>query len=97
MVNFYIAMAAAVRSKSDDSTNVHPPPGSPSPGLPANRRALEPGLAGAGDGGDHGRVDATQAGNDSENAPMLAINRNLGYQPLPGAYQLTNHLTAISD
>lgn len=25
--------------------------------------------------------------------PMLAIIRNLGYQPLPGAYQLTNHLT----
>ena len=38
-----------------------------------------------------------RTGNDSENAPMLAINRNLGYQPLPGAYQLTKHLTTISD
>ncbi|MCP4425543.1 MAG: GNAT family N-acetyltransferase [Chloroflexi bacterium] len=26
--------------------------------------------------------------NDSENAPMLAINRKLGYQPLPGTYLL---------
>ena len=24
--------------------------------------------------------------NDSENAPMLAINRKLGYKPLPGKY-----------
>jgi RimJ/RimL family protein N-acetyltransferase len=26
--------------------------------------------------------------NDSENAPMLAINRRLGYQPEPGYYRL---------
>lgn len=26
--------------------------------------------------------------NDSENAPMLAINRKLGYQPQPGMYDL---------
>ncbi len=26
--------------------------------------------------------------NDSENAPMLAINRKLGYQPLPGIYRM---------
>lgn len=25
--------------------------------------------------------------NDSENAPILAINRKLGYQPQPGLYQ----------
>jgi GNAT superfamily N-acetyltransferase len=32
--------------------------------------------------------------NDSENAPMLAINRKLGYQPQPGLYQYTLTLTA---
>jgi GNAT superfamily N-acetyltransferase len=26
--------------------------------------------------------------NDSNNAPMLAINRKLGYQPEPGAYRI---------
>jgi len=26
--------------------------------------------------------------NDSENAPMLAINRTLGYQPEPGYYRM---------
>ena len=26
--------------------------------------------------------------NDSENAPMLAVNRKLGYQPLPGLYRV---------
>jgi GNAT superfamily N-acetyltransferase len=36
-----------------------------------------------------------RTGNDSENAPMLAINRKLGYQPLPGAYQLTKHLASL--
>ena len=30
--------------------------------------------------------------NDSENAPMLAINRKLGYQPHPGIYRLVNRL-----
>ncbi len=30
--------------------------------------------------------------NDSENAPMLAINRKLGYQPLPGLYRVTLNL-----
>jgi hypothetical protein len=32
--------------------------------------------------------------NDSENAPMLAINRKLGYQPQPGLYRYTLDLTA---
>ena len=30
--------------------------------------------------------------NDSRNAPMLAINRKLGYQPLPGVYILTRRI-----
>ena len=30
--------------------------------------------------------------NDSENAPMLAINRKLGYKPLPGKYLLHKQL-----
>ena len=30
--------------------------------------------------------------NDSENAPMLAINRKLGYKPLPGKYLLHREL-----
>jgi RimJ/RimL family protein N-acetyltransferase len=30
--------------------------------------------------------------NDSENAPMLAINRKLGYKPLPGNYLLHKQL-----
>jgi RimJ/RimL family protein N-acetyltransferase len=30
--------------------------------------------------------------NDSENAPMLAINRKLGYQPQPGTYLLHRQL-----
>ena len=33
--------------------------------------------------------------NDSENAPMLAINRKLGYQPQPGLYLYTLDLTTI--
>jgi hypothetical protein len=31
--------------------------------------------------------------NDSENAPILAINRKLGYQPRPGLYQYALTLT----
>jgi hypothetical protein len=31
--------------------------------------------------------------NDSLNAPMLAINRKLGYCPLPGYFRLVKHLT----
>lgn len=30
--------------------------------------------------------------NDSTNAPMLAVNRRLGYRPLPGDYRLVAHL-----
>ncbi|MDA1278417.1 MAG: GNAT family N-acetyltransferase [Chloroflexi bacterium] len=30
--------------------------------------------------------------NDSENAPMLAVNRKLGYKPWPGAYSLKAHI-----
>lgn len=30
--------------------------------------------------------------NDSQNAPMLAINRKLGYQPRPGIFRLVNQL-----
>lgn len=37
-----------------------------------------------------------RTGNDSENAPMLAINRKLGYQPLPGAYQLVKSLGLVN-
>jgi len=32
--------------------------------------------------------------NDSENAPMLAINRKLGYRPEPGYYRMRSDLTA---
>lgn len=39
-------------------------------------------------GADHIRTH-----NNSENAPMLAINRKLGYQPEPGVYTLTKQLT----
>lgn len=31
--------------------------------------------------------------NDSLNAPMLAINRKLGYRPLPGYFRLVKHVT----
>ncbi|HWI52733.1 MAG TPA: GNAT family N-acetyltransferase [Symbiobacteriaceae bacterium] len=37
--------------------------------------------------GRHGFAKLT-TNNDSENAPMLAINRKLGYQPVPGVYLL---------
>lgn len=30
--------------------------------------------------------------NDSENAPMLAINRKLGYQQEPGIYEMLKNL-----
>ena len=30
--------------------------------------------------------------NDSENGPMLAINRKLGYQPEPGLYRVVRDL-----
>jgi GNAT superfamily N-acetyltransferase len=30
--------------------------------------------------------------NDSQNAPMLAVNRKLGYQPLPGVYRMVKQL-----
>lgn len=35
--------------------------------------------------------------NDGENAPILAINRNLGYQPQPGLYQYIHELRAADD
>lgn len=33
--------------------------------------------------------------NDSENAPMLAVNRKLGYQPAPGYYRMRARLAAV--
>lgn len=30
--------------------------------------------------------------NDSQNAPVLAINRKLGYVPRPGIFRLIKHL-----
>ncbi|HEY7850574.1 MAG TPA: hypothetical protein VIC27_10950, partial [Ktedonobacterales bacterium] len=30
--------------------------------------------------------------NDSQNAPMLAVNRKLGYQPQPGFYRMRAQL-----
>lgn len=38
------------------------------------------------------RAAYIRTGNDSENAPTLAINRKLGYQPLPGAYQIVKRV-----
>ena len=35
--------------------------------------------------------------NDGENAPILAINRNLGYQPRPGLYHYIHELRAADD
>ena len=32
--------------------------------------------------------------NDSENAPMLAVNRKLGYQPAPGYYRMSARLAS---
>lgn len=37
-------------------------------------------------------ADSIRTSNDSENAPMLAINRKLGYKPKPGAYLLQKDL-----
>jgi GNAT superfamily N-acetyltransferase len=37
---------------------------------------------------------AIRTHNDSQNAPMLAINRKLGYQPEPGYYMLVKELDA---
>ncbi|MEZ4860632.1 MAG: GNAT family N-acetyltransferase [Caldilineaceae bacterium] len=38
-------------------------------------------------------ADYIRTNNNSENAPMLTINRKLGYQPQPGSYTLTKKLT----
>jgi len=35
--------------------------------------------------------------NDSENAPMLAVNRKLGYQPQPGRWILRKELQPVTD
>lgn len=37
-------------------------------------------------------VDYIRTNNDSDNAPMLAINRKLGYQAVPGLYWMTKML-----
>lgn len=37
-------------------------------------------------------VKMLRTNNDAENAPMLAINRKLGYQPEPGYYRLVEYL-----
>ena len=37
-------------------------------------------------------ADYISTNNDSENAPMLAINRRLGYQPEPGFYRMMREL-----
>jgi hypothetical protein len=37
-------------------------------------------------------ADTIATNNASNNAPMLAINRKLGYVPLPGVYRLVNPL-----
>jgi len=34
--------------------------------------------------------------NDAQNAPMLAINRKLGYQPEPGYYRMRADLPSVS-
>jgi GNAT superfamily N-acetyltransferase len=39
-------------------------------------------------------VKILRTNNDAENAPMLAVNRKLGYQPEPGYYRLVAHLHA---
>ena len=38
-------------------------------------------------------ADYIRTNNDSDNAPMLAINRKLGYQPVPGLYWMTKILS----
>jgi predicted GNAT superfamily acetyltransferase len=37
-------------------------------------------------------VDSIRTNNDSQNAPMLAINRRLGYVPEPGIYRMARRL-----
>ena len=39
-------------------------------------------------------AQAISTDNDSQNAPMLAINRMLGYQPEPGYYDLVREWAA---
>lgn len=41
-------------------------------------------------------ADYIATNNDSTNAPMLAINRKLGYVPMPGLYRLVNPLKSSS-
>jgi GNAT superfamily N-acetyltransferase len=41
-------------------------------------------------------ADYIRTNNDSQNAPMLAINSKLGYRPEPGSYRLANDLAALS-
>ncbi|MCB0109676.1 MAG: GNAT family N-acetyltransferase, partial [Caldilineaceae bacterium] len=41
-------------------------------------------------------ADYIRTNNNSENAPMLAINRKLGYVPQPGLYRLINTITKES-
>jgi hypothetical protein len=42
----------------------------------------------------HG-ADSIRAYNDSQNAPMLAINRKLDYKPQVGENRLTNRLKTL--
>ena len=37
-------------------------------------------------------VDYIRTNNDADNAPMLAVNHKLGYQPVPGLYYMTRTL-----
>jgi len=41
-------------------------------------------------------VDSIRTNNDSQNTPMLAINRKLGYVAQPGGYRMVKHLDAKS-
>jgi predicted GNAT superfamily acetyltransferase len=38
-------------------------------------------------------VDTIRTNNDSQNAPMLAINHKLGYVPQPGIFRMTRTLS----
>jgi hypothetical protein len=40
-------------------------------------------------------ADAIVTNNDSQNAPMLAINRRLSYVPRPGIYRLVKQIAAM--
>jgi len=42
-------------------------------------------------------VSYLRTNNDSENAPMLAVNRTLGYQPQPGKYLLLHQMPAHTE